>query len=262
MNKTITIITVFLFLSVTLFSQVNDSTKKSEKEILKEFQNNMILVKGGQFYMGCTGEQISDCSDSEKPYHKVEVSSFSLSKYEVTQELYSEVMGNNPSSEKNCSHCPVEQVSWQDAQSFITKLNALTGKRYRLPTESEWEYAARGGDKSLEFKFPGSNNIDEIAWYDSNSNNTTHPVGQKRANENGLYDMAGNVWELCSDWYDANYYAGMPYIDPKGPTDGTMRVIRGGAWSYEVMDCRVSSRFYFEPKDRDVNIGFRLALDN
>ena len=222
---------------------------------------NMVLVRGGTFTMGCTSEQGSDCDGDEKPAHQVTVSDFYIGKYEVTQKEWREVMGSNPSFFKNCDACPVENVSWNDVQSFLSKLNAKTGRTYRLPTEAEWEYAARGGSQSRGYKYAGSNSLDEVAWYGDNSGSKTHPVGQKKANELGLYDMSGNVWEWCADdWHDS--YSGAPstgraWIDSPRASD---RVHRGGSWYDGARYSRVSSRLNFTPSDRFFYLGFRLAL--
>jgi formylglycine-generating enzyme required for sulfatase activity len=226
----------------------------------------MVFVKGGTFTMGCTSEQ-SDCDDDEKPAHQVTVSDFRMGKYEVTQKQWTEIIGSNPSSFKNCEDCPVENVSWNDVQEFIKQLNRKTGKNYRLPTEAEWEYAARGGStgststsSATATKYAGSNSIDEVAWYDNNSGSKTHPVGQKKPNELGLYDMTGNVWEWCSDWYGSDYYKNSPRNNPQGSASGSNRVLRGGSWSSGARYCRVALRNYGHPVDRVINDGFRLVL--
>jgi formylglycine-generating enzyme required for sulfatase activity len=153
---------------------------------------------------------------------------------------------------------PVEKVSWNDVQEFIRRLNAKTGKRYRLPTEAEWEYAARGGSKSRNTKFSGSNTLSEVAWYEDNSGDKTHPVGTKAANELGIYDMSGNVWEWCSDWYDRTYYSSSPQTNPTGAASGSYRVIRGGSWIHTAAICRVATRTGSSRSDND--LGFRLVL--
>jgi formylglycine-generating enzyme required for sulfatase activity len=220
----------------------------------------MVFVKGGTFEMGCTSEQ-SDCDDDEKPVHSVTVDDFYIGKYEVTQAQWKAIMGSNPSHFDDCgSNCPVENVSWNDVQEFIEKLNQKTGKNYRLPTEAEWEYAARGGGKSKGYKYAGSNSIGTVAWYDDNSGSETHPVGQKQANELGIYDMSGNVWEWCSDWYDSDYYSSSPRNNPAGPSSGSRRVLRGGSWGSRGRICRVANRNNLSPGSSYSNSGFRLVL--
>ncbi len=218
----------------------------------------MVPVEGGTFTMGCTNEQGDDCWDDEKPAHSVTLSGFYMGKYEVTQAQWKAVMGSNPSRFKG-DNLPVEQVSWYDCQDFIRKLNQLTGEKFRLPTEAEWEYAARGGNKSRGYKYAGGNNIDEVAWYDGNSGERTHPVGKKRPNELGLYDMSGNVWEWCSDWYDEDYYGNSPQNNPQGPASGSSRVFRGGSWDYLAILCRSAFRYYLTPGYRNDLMGFRLV---
>ena len=217
----------------------------------------MIFVKGGTFTMGATAEQGSDAFDFEKPTHSVTVSDFYIGKYEVTQAQWRAVMGSNPSCFKG-DNLPVENVSWNDVQEFITKLNAQTGKKYRLPTEAEWEYAARGGNQSKGYKYSGSNSISNIAWYDANSNKMTHIVGQKSPNELGIYDMSGNVWEWCQDWYGS--YSSSSQTNPTGPSSGSYRVLRGGCWYTFAGICRVSNLTYYNPDYRSNRHGFRLAL--
>jgi formylglycine-generating enzyme required for sulfatase activity len=220
----------------------------------KPYEPEMVRVEGGTFTMGCTSEQGGDCYDDEKPTHQVTVSSFQIGKYEVTQAQWRAVMGNNPSHFSGCDNCPVENVSWNNVQDFIRKLNQQTGKRYRLPTEAEWEFAARGGNKSKGHKYSGGNNLNSVAWYDDNSGSKTHPVGQKQANELGIYDMSGNVWEWCEDWYGD--YSSSPQTNPKGPSYGSRRVLRGGSWYSDAKYCRVSNRVSNYPGSR--NDGRRL----
>ena len=219
----------------------------------------MIAVEGGTFTMGATSEQGSDAYDDEKPAHQVTLSSYYIGKTEVTQELWQAVMGSNPSKFSG-TNLPVEKVSWEDCQSFVIKLNELTGKNFRLPTEAEWEYAARGGNKSNGFKFSGGNNIAEVAWYSENGNKISHPVATKAPNELGIYDMSGNVWEWCSDWYSSSYYSFSSRSNPTGPDSGSNRVLRGGGWGNNSRQCRVSNRSYSPPTYRDSYLGLRLAL--
>ena len=219
----------------------------------------MVWVSGGTFTMGATSEQGSDAYDSEKPAHSVTLSGYYIGKYEVTQKLWKAVMGNNPSYFKG-DNLPVERVSWNDVQEFIRELNQLTGKSYRLPTEAEWEYAARGGSNSRGYKYSGSDNVGSVAWYYENSGSTTHPVGSKSPNELGIYDMSGNVSEWCQDRWARNYYSSSPQRNPQGPASGSNRVCRGGGWGYFARFCRVSSRDYYSPGDGYSFLGFRLVL--
>lgn len=217
----------------------------------------MVYVEGGTFTMGATSEQGSDADSDEKPAHSVTLSSYYIGQTEVTQALWKAVMGSNPSHFKG-DNLPVEEVSWDDCQEFVSKLNRLTGKNFRLPTEAEWEYAARGGGKSRGYKYSGSNTLGSVAWYDDNSGSTTHPVGTKSSNELGLYDMSGNVYEWCSDWYGD--YATTPQTNPKGPNSGADRVSRGGGWFDNARRCRVSIRYCDTPSFSYGNLGLRLAL--
>ena len=217
----------------------------------------MVRVEGGTFTMGATAEQGSDADDDEKPTHQVTLSSYSIGKTEVTQALWQAVMGSNPSNFKG-SNLPVEEVSWEDCQTFIRKLNALTGKNFRLPTEAEWEFAARGGNNSRGYKYSGSNTLSNVAWYDDNSSDKTHPVATKAPNELGIYDMSGNVWEWCSDWYDD--YSSFSQYNPTGPNSGSDRVLRGGSWYNFTRSCRVSNRSNDTPAFRNSGLGLRLAL--
>mgnify|MGYP002673808187 CR=1 FL=1 len=223
---------------------------------LNKLINNMVYVSGGTFTMGATSEQGSDAYD-EKPTHSVTLSSFYLCKYEVTQALWKAVMGKNPSSFKG-NNLPVENVSWNDCQTFISRLNNLTGKNFRLPTEAEWEYAARGGNRSRGYKYSGSNVLSDVAWYDGNSGSKTHPVGTKSPNELGLYDMSGNVYEWCSDWKGT--YSSSAQTNPTGLSSGSFRVCRGGSWNGITWYCRSSGRNYGPPDFRYYGLGLRLAL--
>lgn len=221
-------------------------------------QFTMVAVEGGTFTMGATSEQGSDAWDDEKPAHKVTLSDYYIGQTEVTQALWEAVMGGNP-SRRIGDNLPVEQVSWNDCQVFIQKLNQLTGKQFRLPTEAEWEYAARGGRKSRGYKYAGGNNIGSVAWYDDNSGNEMHPVATKQANELGIYDMSGNVWEWCSDWYGD--YTSSSQSDPQGPSSGSDRVGRGGGYGSIAGVCRVSCRNIYAPGCRFDFLGLRLSCN-
>ncbi len=214
----------------------------------------MIGVEGGTFTMGATTEQGSDAYDNEMPAHQVTLSSYAIGETEVTQALWQAVMGSNPSGFTGNLQRPVEQVSWDDCQEFISKLNVLTGENFRLPTEAEWEYAARGGKESKGYKYSGSNTLDDVAWYDDNK---THPVKTKQPNELGIYDMSGNVWEWCADWYGG--YSSSAQIDPTGPSSGSRRVLRGGSWHNYAEDCRVALRYSYFPDREDYRWGLRLV---
>ena len=201
----------------------------------------------------------TDAHDDEMPVHMVELHDYYIGETVVTQALWKAVMGENPSHYEG-DDLPVEQVSWNDCQMFIQKLNRMTGKRFRLPSEAEWEYAARGGDLSEGLKYPGSNSINSVAWNRDNSKSMTHVVKQKSPNELGLYDLCGNVWEYCSDWYDATYYETCPLEDPQGPPSGKTRVMRGGSWNHSGKLCRVSLRESTDPEEKNSTQGLRLAL--
>ena len=218
---------------------------------------NMVWVEGGTFRMGATSEQGGDAESDEKPVHSVTLSGYYIGKTEVTQALWKAVMGNNPSRFKG-DNLPVEWVSWNDCQEFIRKLNALTGQHFRLPTEAEWEFACRGGNNSRGYKYSGSNNLGSVAWYDDNSGVKTHPVATRSPNELGIYDMSGNVWEWCADWY-GDYSSGAQ-TNPKGPYGGSSRVGRGGSWGSGAWYCRSSFRFINGPSGRGDFLGLRLAL--
>jgi formylglycine-generating enzyme required for sulfatase activity len=264
-------------------------TGKSTEEIFSDFREDkvgidMIFVEGGTFLMGCTSEQGTDCEDNERPVHSVTVSDFYIGKYPITQKQWKKVMGNNPSFDKG-DDLPVQKISWYDAQTFIKELNTITGKKYRLPTEAEWEYAARGGVKSNGHKYSGSSLIDKVAWYIVNSGdktlddgymdsllstynadrflqilksnkNITHPVGTKQPNELSIYDMSGNGEEWVEDKY--GNYSPSPQINPIGLSSSGRVVIRGCAVASNAKDCRVSKRFGIFPVD-SAN-GFRLAM--
>ena len=232
--------------------------------------------------MGATSEQGSDAENEEKPSHSVTLSSYYMGETEVTQALWQAVMGSLPSDISSSSYDlkgsqrPVCYVSWEDCQTFISKLNSLTGQQFHLPTEAQWEYAARGGGKSRGYKYSGSNDVGSVAWYYENSGNArlddssrdvnklksnnchTHDVKAKQPNELGLYDMSGNVWEWCSDWYGS--YSSGSQTNPTGASSGSNRVNRGGCWLYYARCCRVSYHGGNPPSDRGSGLGLRLAL--
>ena len=239
-----------------------EEKERKEREAQGEFEVKgvkfkLVKVGGGTFTMGATTEQVSDAWEYEKPAHQVALSDYYIGETVVTQELWKAVMGNNPSNWKG-DKLPVEQVSWEEVQEFIKKLNQETGRIFRLPTEAEWEYAARGGKKSKGYKYSGSDKLDEVAWYRGNSGDKTHPVKGKKANELGLYDMSGNVWEWCQDWYGD--YSGGSQTDPQGPSSGVHRVVRGGSWYRYAGYCRVSVRGYDNPAGHRSSLGFRLVV--
>ena len=212
----------------------------------------MIAVDGGTFQMGQSAD-----GNNVTPVHSVTLSSYSIGETEVTQALWKAVMGTNPSNWQG-DNLPVEKVSWNDCQTFITKLNQLTGKTFRLPTEAEWEFAAKGGTKSKGYTYSGSNTLGDVAWYTDNSSSKTHEVATKQANELGIYDMSGNVWEWCQDWYGS--YSSTTQSNPTGPTSGSNRVLRGGGWCYNASYCRSANRSNNSPSRIYADYGFRLVL--
>ena len=228
-----------------------------QKQMLEKLISNMVKVDGGTFMMGATPEQGKDAEKNEYPVHQVALSDYYMGKYEVTQEEWEAVIGNNPSKLKGLN-LPVEKVSWDDCQGFIARLNQLTGLNFSLPTEAQWEYAARGGNKNMGYKYSGSNNIDEVRFH----SHKIQTVGAKMPNELGIFDMTGNVWEWCNDWYDEDYYKTSPKENPIGPLTGSNRVARGGGTIVNKSFCRVSYRM------RDYwgflsahKVGFRLACN-
>ena len=255
--------------TLKLLSVAEAKLEKAERQRqakLKEFRprlpetlrKQMVHVQGGTFRMGCTAEQ-NDCADNEKPVHQVQVSDFEIGKYEVTQEVWEAVMGENPSHFEGCSQCPVEHVSWNDVQAFLKQLNEVTGARYRLPTEAEWEYAARGGQRSQGYSYAGSETPGSVAWYSRNSWGATHPVGQKQPNELGLYDMSGNVWEWVADCWHADY-VGVPSDRSAWQSgDCSVRVLRGGSWDDVPGDLRSTDRGTDTAGSLGRKVGFRLA---
>jgi len=226
--------------------------------VLQNLIDNMVYVEGGTFQMGS-----NDGKSDERPVHSVTLSPFYMGRYEVTQEEWKTVMGTNPSSfwgfiRFKGAKRPVENVSWNDCQEFIRRLNKMTGMTFRLPTEAEWEYAARGGNRHDDYKYAGSNDIDTVAVYADNNDGKTNDVGTKHPNGLGLYDMSGNVWEWCQDWYD-DYYYKSPQQDPCNETEDILRVCRGGSWYNYAGRCRVSFRGSNSPDFRSGYLGLRLA---
>ncbi len=223
------------------------------------------LIPAGEFLMG-SPDSDETAHPNEKPQHRVKITEpFSLGVYAVTQEEYERVMGTNPSKFKNVGgRVPVEDVSWEEAQDFCRRLSGLpeeqaVGRRYRLPTEAEWEYACRAGSTTRYCFGDSEATLREYAWFWENAGKTTHPVGEKKRNAWGLYDMYGNVWEWCQYWYGAAYYASSPLDDPEGPTGGSRRVARGGSWEDAARFCRSAFRHYYSPGRRDKFLGFRVA---
>ena len=238
--------------TITVISNDGGRTAKCRVSIRQPIEPEMIKVESGTFTMGCTD---SDCSEdcNEEPAHKITLSDFNIAKYPVTQKEWNAIMSNN-SVENNF---PMVNISYTDVQEFIVRLNMLTEKKYRLATEAEWEYAARGGNKSKGYKYSGSNNIDEVAWYDGNSGFKYHSVGEKLPNELGIYDMSGNVFEWCNDWYDT--YTSTQQTNPIGAPTGNYRVFRGGSYYNDAQLARVSSRAFISPNEKLINLGFRLV---
>ena len=218
---------------------------------------DMVFVKGGSFMMGNSGDSYSE----NDPVHEVFLNDFEIGRYEVTQEQWQEIMGYNPSKFLDCDQCPVETVSWFQIQDFLKNLNAKLGTNYRLPTEAEWEYAARGGIMRNGFSFSGSDYLDDVGWYSENSDGRAHPVGQKKPNKLGLFDMTGNVAELCSDWYVKEYYKVSDSRNPQGPSSAgprNMKSVRGGSWYFFNFMCSNTYRGGALQKGAG-SVGFRVA---
>ena len=259
--------------------QPSASTPKTDQTfILHGISFKMVYVQGGTFTMGCTSEQGGDCDSDEKPIHSVTLSDFLIGETEVTQALWEAVMGTTVRDQRDKANpswsmygeganYPMYYVSWNEAVSFCNKLNKKLRNQlpvdyqFALPTEAQWEYAARGGSKSQHYKYAGSDNIDEVAWYTGTTNGKgTKPVKTKKANELGLYDMCGNVWEWCQDLYEPNYYSDSPSVNPTGPENNPNHVNRGGGWDHYAKYSRVSERGNSAPYHFDCFSGFRLAL--
>jgi formylglycine-generating enzyme required for sulfatase activity len=251
---------LFVFFSFCLASATSHAAVAQQLEAFQDPTTGMefVLVEGSCFRMGSPPASEERFSN-EEPHHEVCLNSFWMGKYEVTQDQYAKVTGDNPSSFKGKNR-PVENVTRLDAQSFIHKLNKMSGKSYRLPTEAEWEFAAMGGTRSRGYTYSGSNNPDVTCWFEGNSGKETHPVGQKQPNEIGLFDMSGNVAEWCKDWYDAFFYATSPKYNPEGPSSGKFRSLRGGGWRSPARYTRTENREWAPPSGYNDDIGFRILL--
>jgi formylglycine-generating enzyme len=221
----------------------------------------MVLVEGGSFTMGLLRDATKQGSGRTPRTHSVTLSSFKIGKYEVTQAEWQAVMSDslNLSWNQDCAKCPVEEVSWNDIQLFIRKLNAITGRQYKLPTESQWEFAALGGNKSKGYTYAGSDYFDEVVWQGGTFTGKTQPVGAKRPNELEIYNMSGNVAEWCQDWFNPDYAPGSQ-TDPSGASSGFGHVIRGGSWGVHPSECQTVSFKMGYPNDRNARVGFRLVL--
>ncbi|MBD5396834.1 formylglycine-generating enzyme family protein [bacterium] len=249
----------------------DDTATKDYTETVFGINMEMVYVEGGTFEMGTTVEQGDDVWDSE-PVRTIKLDSFYIGKYEVTQAQWKTVMGTNVKEQRDKvnpeygiygegDNYSMYYINWEEAQEFCKKLSEATGKKYVLPTEAQWEYAARGGNKSQHYKYAGSDNIDDVAWYgEDDDNGTVHPIGGKNTNELGIYDMSGNVWEWCLDWY-ADYDEN-DTDNPQGPANGTYRIQRGGSWIDRAENCRVSSRLDNSPDDRSYIAGFRVVCSS
>lgn len=239
-----------------------EKTPTTKSDSVSQFpEPEMILVEGGSFVMGLMHDATKQGFGKTSRTHPVTLSSFKIGKYEVTQAEWEMVMGDslNFSLHQGCAKCPVEEVSWNDVQLFIRKLNATTGKHYLLPTEAQWEFAARGGNKSKGYKYAGSDNVDEVVWPCGPFTGETQLVGGRRPNELGIYNMSGNVSEWCQDWFDPDYRPDAQ-TDPKGSSSGFGHIIRGGTWGVNPSECEITSFKMGFPNDRNAHVGFRLVL--
>ena len=249
-------------------SQPDPAANQDFTETAWGINMKMIWVEGGDFLMGCTSEQGGDCGSDEQNVRRVTVDGFYIGMLEVTQSQWEKVVGTSIYQQKSKAggsstygvgpDYPMYYVSWDEAMEFCRLLSNKTGRTYTLPTEAQWEYAARGGNRNEGAKYAGSNMIDAVAWYTDNSGSSTHIVGSKRANALGIYDMSGNVWEWCKDWY-ASSYVSYDTNNPVGPSSGSYRVIRGGSWNSNASGCRVANRGYYSPGNRYYNLGFRVV---
>lgn len=243
--------------AVTRRNYNENQLEQYQINVFAKLLDNMVFVDGGTFYMGNELEEGEMDQDANR--HRVTIDPFFISRYEVTQELWTTVLDYNPAQFKDPQN-PIENVSWEEVQQFIQKLNNITGMNFRLPTEAEWEFAAKGGTFSLGYRFAGSDFPKAVAWVDENSKFTTHNVAMKRPNELGIYDMSGNVAEWCQDFYQHDYYIISPEHNPKGPQVGNNHVNRGGSWVMDQKYAKTYSRNLASPKMKSQAIGFRLAM--
>lgn len=251
MKKLKLLISVFL-ISTTVLQAQTPATIPDKPEV--------IFVTGGTFKMGSNGY------DDEKPIHDVTLSSYSIGKYPVTVGQYKafcEATGRampEPPEWGWMDRHPMVKVNFNDAVRYCNWLGERYGGEWRLPSEAEWEYAARGGNKSMGYTYSGGNNLEQVGWFENNAGGETNAVGRKKPNELGIYDMSGNVWEWCSDWYDEDYYTYSRASNPRGPSSGSYRVMRGGSWGDSAPGCRVAARYDGDPSNRYINNGFRVVL--
>lgn len=268
-NKlTLMLVMTSLFSPVIYAAKGEQAPTKKEKALslpqpfISSLMAGMVFVEGGSFTMGSDDPS---ALERESPAHQVTVDGFYIGKTEVTQKLFEEVMGWNVSYFQ-CDDCPVNQVSWMNMHKFLEKLNLATGKNFRLPTEAEWAFAAKGGNKSKGYVYSGSNNIDDVAWYAGNANRKAHPVAMKKPNELGLYDMTGNMWEFCLDDMKQNLYTKESRVNPffsigRGTYDTTLKVVRGGGYEFDADESEIFRRDGATSNVRMPDIGFRLAMD-
>ena len=251
-------LSIMVLLCVTLCANAQDSipSLKHLPQPIQDLVENMVYVEGGTFTMGNNLFEYSNPFEITKPEHEVTLSPYFICRYEVTQDVWDAVMGNNFSRVKGAK-LPVSNICWDDCQEFVLKLVLMTGINFRLPTEAEWEFAARGGTKSRNTKYSGGNAVDSVAWYGFNSNSIIHPVGQKSPNELGLYDMNGNVWEWCYDYF--GIYDNSAQTNPTGAVNESNNVTRGGYYLEKPENCCVYSRYGINPSTKSPYGGFRLA---
>lgn len=257
-----TVLALLAFACIIVACSKDENGNKPKKFVAETITVNgvsfvMMPVEGFSFVMGGTSEQENAVETNEKPIHRVVLSNYYISETEVMQRLWKTVMGNNPSNFLGDS-LPVENVNFDDCHEFITRLNSLTGRTFRLPTEAEWEFAARGGKKTESYIYSGSDTVDLVAWCMGNCNDSTHIVASKAPNELGLYDMSGNVLEWCEDWYGK--YDGEEQNNPRGPETGSAKIVRGGAWFMDPKYSRVSFRAGYNPK-KGYGTGLRLVME-